>query len=143
MTFVETFTSDATEAGIRITSIQILKAVKTGIATALQKRGADESVITSAMSFLETDIGIGLISILIGHGLPHAPMIGNDPKVAIISKEFRVAGMANTGNAVIGEIMQFILPGVIEAMKNMPDLPKARLDQEPIVEVVKPATASV
>ena len=145
MNIIETLKQDSTQASIRIASSQVMKAVRTGLAAAPRNKGADESVVVGMLAFLETDIGMGLMSVLLGHLLPHAPMIGTDPRVEMISKEFRIAGMANTGNAVIGEIIQFILPGVIEAMKNMPDLPKARLDnQEPIdVEVVKTATKTV
>jgi hypothetical protein len=140
MDIVNILKQDSEQAAIRIVSTQVLKAVRAGLATSLRNKGADESVITGMLQFLDTDVGTGLISVLLGHLLPHAPVIGTDPRVELISKEFRIAGMANTGNAIIGEVVQHILPGVSEALKQMPQIPSVRIDA-PLKEAEVPTTA--
>lgn len=132
LSFGNQFKSDLEKAAYRSCGTQMTSAVKQGILTALKTYGAEEGVIAFFAKTLDTDAGTAGVSAMLGHALPHAPVVGVDPRIARLSEEFRVAGYAQGMNLLMAALMQFILPGVMTALQSLPPVSEnemAELDQ--------------
>lgn len=122
--FLETFKSDAAEAGYRICSTQMTNGVKNGLVLALTNKGGDGEKAAMLKAFLETDIGTAMIGYMLGQGLPHIPGLQDDPRITKLAAEFRTNGMAVAGNALVGQAMEYVLPAIKDAMTALPALPE-------------------
>ncbi len=112
------------EAGYRIAATQVVNVVRTGICAAMQKQGAPDGHIQAVAEFLKTELGFAVISAVLGMAIPQLPgKVSNDPRVAKLCEELRINGMATAGNAAMGAAMEYLLPALQEALKNLPELP--------------------
>lgn len=118
------FKSDMEKAAYRSVSTQMTNSVKCGILTAMKNHGADDGAISYITEMLETDVGTAGISALLGNGLPYAPMIGTDPRIVRLSEEFRVAGYSKGMDLIFGILMQYIMPGIMQALQSLPAVEK-------------------
>ena len=121
VTLVEELKEEMTEAAYRVAATQATTVVQQGILLAWKDKGADENALRYLREFLESEIGRSLISVGLGHGLKLLPGdLKHDPRVLKLAKEMRVDGMATVANEVIGAAMQYVLPGITEAIKALP-----------------------
>lgn len=106
------FKSELAKAGYRAAGREMSTAVRDGILYCMKDKGADDSKIAMAREFLESKAGEAAVSAMLGHGLPHAPIIGDDPRAVKLAEEFRVEGYAKGMEFAFGLIMQYILPNL-------------------------------
>lgn len=115
--------SDSIDVVYRVTAKQLSNLVKKNIINIIQKHGA-LSKKSSAIAFseiLNSDIGEGLISNLIGQAL-HFQNLSNSNKVKRLSKEFRIAGLAMIGNDLSEMIIKSLIPVVQETVNTLPEV---------------------
>jgi len=122
-TFMETMKKDMENAAYRSASTQMTSAVKNGILLMMKDKGADGDKLKMTAELLDSEAGSAFVSMVLGHGLNYAPGIGEDPRVVRLAEEFRVAGYATGMNVVFGALMQYMLPGIMEAMSKLPPIP--------------------
>jgi hypothetical protein len=121
VTVVEELKEEMAEAAYRVVATQATTIVQQGILLAWKDKGADDTAIRYVREFLESEMGRALISVGVGHGLKLLPGdMKHDPRVLKLAKEMRVDGMATVTNEVIGAAMQYVLPGITEAIKTLP-----------------------
>jgi hypothetical protein len=92
MSLLNLVRKEALEAGIRVGCTQLIRGVQ----------GVLSKVVTSprAQGFLNSKVGAGALTTLVGFGLSRA----NHDAAQSIGKECRVLGMARTGNGVVEHI---------------------------------------
>lgn len=122
MSFTDMIKSNALDAGYRVGATQSTALVRSAIVTLMRKKGANEGAIQGLTTFLETEFGAALISLMIGTGLHYAPTINQDPRVQRLGEEMRIGGMATAGNAVMGELVAQLLPALQEIIQKLPEL---------------------
>ena len=121
--FMEQFKSEGEEALYRVTGTQMTKGVQAALLTIFRdKGGMDESKLSVVKEMLETEIGRSMISLMLGHALPYAPVIKDDPRVQRLASEFRIGGMAVVGNEVVSLATAYLLPAVSDALRSLPAL---------------------
>lgn len=135
-------------------------AVKAGVLAMMKDKGADDARMKAMKDLLDSEMGVALISGLLGFGLMVIPGIKDDPRVEKLSDEFQTAGMSKGMDVVIQEAGKYLLPGIMNAIQSLPALPeketkgaKLRIvqgdsgvgdqDDESETEPVRKATASV
>ncbi len=116
----ELFKADAATAAYRVASIQMTKGVKAAILKVIEKNGFDNSKLEGLRSFLDTEFGMALISLMLGSALPYIPMLKDDDRATKLSSEFRISGMAIAGNAVVDTVVSDFLPVIMGAMQSLP-----------------------
>lgn len=122
-TIFEQFKSDTDKAAYRVAGTQMTAAVKKGLLLCLAESGAmDNDKITVIAELLETQGGDAFTSYLLGQALGHMPVVGNDPRAIRLAEEFRIAGIATTGNLIMTAAMKYFLPAIQSAMASLPPL---------------------
>lgn len=135
--FMDQFKADMEKAAYRSCGTQMTSAVKQGILLAMKNGGAEEGVLSHVSKMLDTEGGTALVSALLGHGLPHAPVIGNDPRVSRLSEEFRVAGYAQGMNLLFAALMQYVMPGIMQALQSLPPVTVTEKDMAELDAISK------
>jgi len=120
LTFMEQFKKDAENASYQSVGTQVTKAAKEGLLAAMKAHGADDGAVAGLTKLLDTPAGEAAISALLGHGLPHAPMIGDDERVQRLAEQMRVNGYAACMNIIFNVVMQYMLPGITAALEKLP-----------------------
>lgn len=123
--FMNNLKKEMGEAAFRSAGTQITNLVKQGILAMLKDKGSSEEQLSVYGSILESEIGTALISTVLGHGLPFAPMIGADPRAIKMASEFRTAGYATGMNVVFENLMKYILPGISQVVQTLPNITNA------------------
>ncbi len=114
--------SDGEKAAYRVAGKQITKGTKAALIMLLSKQMKGDYT-AAASELLDTQAGEALISMLLGYGLTYAPL--EDNRLQRLAEEFRVEGMAVAGNAIIGALIENLLPVITESMKVLPPLEEA------------------
>lgn len=114
--------SNAISAGYRMAGTQATSLVKQSLISVMRNKGVDGGQLDSFAKFLDTEFGSAIISGILGMGLHYVPHFNEDPRVQRLAEEMRVNGMAIAGNAVIGEVMQHLLPAVSDILQKLPAL---------------------
>lgn len=122
MSFTDMIKSNALDAGYRVGATQSTALVRSAIVTLMRKKGANEGAIQGLTTFLETEFGAALISLMIGSGLHYVPTLNQNPRVQRLAEEMRIGGMATAGNAVMGELVAQLLPALQEIIQKLPEL---------------------
>jgi hypothetical protein len=123
-TFMDTVKKDMENAAYRSASTQMTSAVKSGIIMMMKDKGADGDKLKLIAELLDSEAGSATVSALLGNVLNYVPGIGEDPRVVRLAEEFRVAGYATGMNVIFGAFMQYVFPGIMEAMAKLPPVPK-------------------
>lgn len=123
------------KAGIRGTGRNITRGTRTAIISLLKAKGADEGTLAIVAAFLETEFGTGVVSLVLGGVLPQIPMLNQDPRVQVLAEEFQVEGLTVVGDAILGEVMKYFTPVVVEALRGM-----ERIETEAEAEAESTAT---
>lgn len=136
--FVGMVKGDFGNAGYRVTANQLTKATKTALVNALNAKGAKKAQVKAISEVLDSEAGSALIAVALGMALTYVPMISDNPKAAVLAKEFRVGGMTTAGNALIGQVTDTVFPAVMKALNTLPEEKEA-----PKVRVAEPKTPEV
>ena len=123
----------AAEGAMRGLSRKALRKAKNGILAMMKKRNVDSMVIEGVSSFLQTDAGEGMLSIIIGICLINVPKINQNEFIVSLSEEMMKEGGAKVVGDVFDLAMDMVMP-IINEILNDKDI-KARLAEE------KPAEA--
>jgi hypothetical protein len=123
--FVETFKQDAAKAAWRSAGTQLTNGVQAGILLMLKDKGADESKIAFVKEMMATEFGAILIRASLGYGLTYMPMVSEDPRVQKLAEEFRVSAIDSGMEQVMGGVMQYLAPAVMQAVAALPPLETA------------------
>ena len=126
MGVIETFKSDAGDAGYRIAAKQISKGARAGLLALMRAKGAKRSWIKAVSEMMETEGGLAAISVALGWAMKYVPGLKDDTRAIALSKEFRVEGMAMGGNLLVDEAAEYFLP-ILMQIKNLPEPPKVRV----------------
>ncbi len=126
---LDTFKSDAGDAGYRIAAKQISKGTKAAIITLMKAKGAKRTWIKAASEMMDTEGGLAVVSVVLGWSLKFVPGLKDDPRAVALAKEFRVEGMAHGGNLLADQAMEYFLPLIMQ-IKNLPEPPKVRIEVE-------------
>lgn len=121
--FASQFKSDMEKAAYRSCGTQMTSAVKQGLLLAMKNGGAEEGFLDQASKMLDTDAGTALVSAMLGNGLPYVPMIGNDPRVT------RLSGYAQGMNLMMAALMQYVLPGIMQALQSLPPVTSQDMEE--------------
>lgn len=129
----ETITADATDAAWRVAGSQLTKMVREPLVATLSRNLApgDDAVRARIASFLETEIGGGLLSGMISAGLSAIPAPVGSQAEAIngrLARELRVRSMATVGDALadvlagpLREVAATYLRGMPEVSVGLPE----------------------
>ena len=120
--FVDMLKRDGVDAGYRVASTQMTNGIRKGLVTLLKDKGMDGDKLSVVTELLESEAGVAMIHLMLGFGLTYVPHFQDDPRVTKLAEEFRVAGMATAGNAVIGTTIEYLLPALQDALKALPAL---------------------
>jgi hypothetical protein len=112
------------KAGLRVAGRNITRGMQTAITSALKSKGFDDGMIGTVSKFLETDIGQGFISSLLGVVIPQVPVVGTDRRAQALAEEFQVEGLSVMGDSLIKESIGLITPILTNALKDIPELPE-------------------
>ncbi len=124
---IETVKSDLGDAGYRVAAKQISKGARAGLLSLMKAKGAKKSWIKAVSEMMETEGGLAAVSMALGWALVHVPGLKDDPRAKVLSKEFRVEGMAVGGNVIFEEVTQYFLPMLVQ-IKNLPEPTKIRVE---------------
>lgn len=119
MSVMEILKDRGKKAGIRGTGRQITRGTRAAIISLLKSKGADEGTLAIVAAFLETEFGTGVVSLILGGVLPQIPMLNQDTRVQVLAEEFQVEGLTVVGDAVLGEVMKYFTPVVVDALRGM------------------------
>jgi hypothetical protein len=136
-TFAAQFKSDMEKAAYRSCGTQMTNATKQGILTLVKSNGADEGALAFIAKMLDTEGGTAFVSCMLGHGLPHAPVIGADPRVVRLTEEFRVAGYAQGMNLLFSALVQYVMPGVLAALQSLPPVTESDMAELTTIQNAK------
>ncbi len=132
--FMQMTKKDAIKAAYRIAGHQISAAVKTMIVNLMKNQGKDNTTVEMIAEMLNTEYGEAVISTIVGMSLTYAPEnISGNQHVQNIAKEFRVGGMATAGDALVGDIIDSLLPVIYQTLSDLPQI--AALKTEEKIEV--------
>ena len=132
MSVMEIIKDRGKKAGIRGTGRQITRGTRAAIISLLKSKGADEGTLAIVAAFLETEFGTGVVSLILGGVLPQIPMLNQDSRVQVLAEEFQVEGLTVVGDAVLGEVMRYFTPVVVDALRGM-----ERIEEETDAEEVE------
>lgn len=118
-TFGEQFKDEMVQAAYQAAGKEVAKGVKTGLIAAAKAHGADDGALAGLTKLLDSEAGEAAISAMLGHGLPYAPMIGENEHVQILAEKMRVNGYAQGMSIMFGLMMTFIMPSISKSLEGL------------------------
>ena len=138
--FIEMAKADAQETAYRIGAAKLVKAVKLAVLEGMKKdKSRKKGQLTQIESFLDSELGEAVISLVLGVALDNLPMLKDDPRASRMAKEFRTASMAKVGNEILDKLMDQLLPAVQQTWANLP----MNSEKEQEVVVLQTANSNV
>ena len=116
-----TVKTEGTEAIWRTAAAQTLTVVQAPLIAALKRQGVSEGVLGFVGIFLETEMGRGLLALLLGTALSNIPNFGNNPKVQRLASELRIMGMASYGNLIAGVVIDPLREMMVNVISGLPE----------------------
>lgn len=124
--FFEMLQEDLQEAGYRVAAEQLMDAVQSGLVLMAQSEGLSSDEAAAFAKVMQTKLGRSVLEVGLGYGLTYMPGIDNE-NATKLAKEFRVGGLASTGNDLALKFRKFILPGVKKVFETLPSVEKTRI----------------
>lgn len=118
-TFSEQFKDEVVQAAYQAAGKEVSKGVKAGLIAAAKAHGADDGALAGLTKLLDSEAGEAAISAMLGHGLPYAPMIGENEHVQILAEKMRVNGYAQGMSIMFGLMMTFIMPSISKSLEGL------------------------
>jgi hypothetical protein len=103
--------ADSKKALYRTINKQGIKLIKNSIIKLMESKNIKSDQIKAIGKFLNTEVGYGLISFILGMALTYAPKIKDNKHIKEISKETRIEGLAGVGEFITKEILEIIIKG--------------------------------
>lgn len=117
--------SDFTNAAYRVGANQLLTMTKNMIVNYTRNHCNEEGKIRAMSDLLDTDIGKAVMGMFVGYVISQIPQADNNPKVARILKEFRVAGLTVIGNSAFESILSGVMvPALTSAFQTIDESEK-------------------
>jgi hypothetical protein len=130
-TFVQDITDTAHAAKWRIGQRQALKRIKDGLLLLCRNNGSNRAELQLAEKFLNSKIGEGLISALIGFGVSRIPMINDNPKISRLMEEFKIEGAAIIGDDIVERTISLFLPILNDTLSaGLEAIPDVRIEMK-------------
>jgi hypothetical protein len=134
---------DGTDAAWRIAGNQFVKLVKEPSIALLQRNLGvenDASMRVKLAAFLDTELGVALLSALLSAGLGALPT--NDPVAGRLARELRVKFMAGAGDALADVLMGPLRQVAVMYLQGIPTETPSLPDQNPVphIDFVQPRT---
>jgi hypothetical protein len=145
---LKTLEVDATEAAWRMAGSQFVKLAKEPIVALLSRHLGpdDESLRGRIAAFLDTELGVAILSGVLSAGLSAMPLPPNDISQRL-SRELRVRSMATAGDAIadvlMGPLRQVAVMYLQGQPTSSPASDPAALPASALVDALKVATAPV
>jgi hypothetical protein len=118
-TFGEQFKDEMVQAAYQAAGKEVAKGVKAGLIAAAKAHGADDGALAGLAKLLDSEAGEAAISAMLGHALPHAPMVGENEHVQILAEKMRVNGYAQGMSIMFGLMMTFIMPSISKSLEGL------------------------
>jgi len=118
---------EAKKAGYRVIANQTSKVVKNSIISLMKDNGSHKTKLNYIKTLLDSEVGLALISTMMGHVLTQSKYSENE-QIDKIAKEFRIEGMTIAGNVAIDEIMKYIVPTIKDVINTIPE-EKCRIEE--------------
>lgn len=122
MTATQTLAADASDAAWRMAANQLVKLAREPVVAALSRNLApgDDALRGRIAAFLETELGVALLTGLISAGLtamPHVPVPGaSNQTVSRLAQELRVKSMAGAADVLADLLMGPLREGISTAI---------------------------
>jgi hypothetical protein len=105
---------ELTQAGYRIGATQAANALK-----AVLVKAVPQDNLPTVHSFLDSELGFGMVSLMSGWGLTYA--MPENEKAQKIAGELRINGLTTFGNAACEELLETIVGAIQTAVKDIPE----------------------
>lgn len=113
---------EAPEIAYRVTANQLVKTTKQCALLGIQAKGGNSETVKTMTELMNTEAGDVAISGLLMLLCMYTPQLNQNPKVKRLAKEFRVSGVATGANALLDVARELLLPGLLEALKKLPEI---------------------
>lgn len=123
--FFETFKNEvAPEVAYRVAANQLVKGTKQVALLGLQSKGGESDAVKTVTEIMNTEAGDVAVAAMLAALCMYTPSLKDNPKVKRLAKEFQIAGMATGVNALLDVVRELLLPGLLDALKKLPEIPE-------------------
>lgn len=130
LSFWENFKQEeAPEIAYRVTANQLVKTTKQCALLGIQAKGGNSETVKTMTELMNTEAGDVAISGMLMLLCMYTPQLNQNPKVKRLAKEFRVSGVATGANALLDVARELLLPGLLEALKKLPEVTEEKSAQ--------------
>ncbi len=109
----DTLKGDAKNATYKIVANKSSFLLKESIVKIIEKK-SNSDIARSFAKFLDTDVGLSFINVLMGTIIDNVPQLQNNNNAIRLGEEFRVNGMTVAGNALLEQLIDKSLVGLLE-----------------------------
>jgi hypothetical protein len=123
---VETVKDEGTAAAYRIAAKKAARVLRAPLLSVLKSKGAEQPLLTSLESFLNTEWGLGVFEYIIGMMISSTPKLAEHPKAQKLASEMRIDSMAIIGGNFFDAIIDQIKPlyeMLLALINEQPELP--------------------
>jgi hypothetical protein len=111
---------DAKNASYKLVAVKSAELLKNSIVSIVERK-TDSDKARSFAKFLDTDVGLSFINILMGVIIESVPQIKENKNSSRLGEEFRVNGMSIAGNAAFDKVFSDLLPQVMSVITSLPE----------------------
>lgn len=123
--FFDTFKNEvAPEVAYRVTASQLVKGTKQVALLGIQAKGGSSEMVKTVSEVMNTEAGDVAIAAMLAALCMYTPALKDNPKVKRLAKEFQISGMTTGANALLDVARELLLPGLLDALKKLPDMPE-------------------
>lgn len=132
--FFDTFKNEvAPEVAYRVAANQLVKGTKQVALLGLQSKGGESDAVKTVTEIMNTEAGDVAVAAMLAALCMYTPTLKDNPKVKRLAKEFQIAGMATGVNALLDVARELLLPGLMDALKKLPEIPEEASTQTRVV----------
>ena len=137
--FFDTFKNEvAPEVAYRVAANQLVKGTKQVALLGLQSKGGESEAVKTVTEIMNTEAGDVAVAAMLAALCMYTPTLKDNPKVKRLAREFQITGMATGVNALLDVARELLLPGLMDALKKLPDLPEEASAQTRVAAVAPP-----
>lgn len=109
----DTLKGDAKNATYKIVANKSSSLLKESIIKIIEKK-SNSDMARSFAKFLDTDVGLSFLNVLMGTIIDNVPQLQDNKNALRLGEEFRVNGMTVAGNALLEQLIDKSLVGLLE-----------------------------
>lgn len=125
--FSEIVASDFQKTKIRVAAYGLSRGARAALLSLLRSKKLSKTWVRKIRGLLDTEVGLAIISLVIGWALTCLPMLKEDSRVQLLAEEFRVSGMTLIGTELLDEISRYFIPLMTEALNQIPQESQVRI----------------